>query len=99
MLKIVQQSGHRAELVGLLDHTEVTVVTLAALVVVSHSTFFSGAIEESVFVSMQTRVQRLRKAPNDDLDNGAIISEFLRLRQKNGVQMLHQCNICCTDAI
>jgi hypothetical protein len=70
----------------------VTVVSLAALVVVSDIPLSREAVEETVLEVMDARRNGLGEFPDNDLDNGSVVSYFLGFGEQRGLHILHDSN-------
>ena len=79
--------------VVLLTIPEVPVVTLSAFVVIPNPVYARSATVQPVLVAVRARSQWLGKLPNDDLDDRAVVTNFLGMGNEHRRHVLHGSNI------
>ncbi len=99
MLEVVQQLRYGYKLIGFFDIVGVSVIALASLVVIAHTTFATGAEVKPILVGMPARRQWLCKAPDDDFYNGTVIANFFGSGNWFGIQLYCIIAIYCRHAI
>jgi hypothetical protein len=99
MLEIVQQLADGYKSVGLLGVVYMPMVALAALVVIAHSALAPGAEVQPVFVPVSAWGQRICKPPNDDFNDGTVVSHFLCSGNLLCVHLYCTLAIYCSNAI
>src|SRR5690606_20969666 len=73
--------------------TEVPVIALAALVVVSNTALARRTEVQPILEPVPARRQRRGKLPDHDLHDRAIVPDFLGVHEENGTSVLHPSNI------
>ena len=68
----------------MLHVAQVPVITLAVLVVVTNAANACRTVVEPILVAMRARRQRFSKLPDHDLNNRAIVADFLGVRKEDG---------------
>ena len=69
-------------------------VALSAFVVVPNPGYARSAVVQPVLVAVRARSQWLGELPNNDLDDRAIVTNFLGLGNEHRRHVLHGSNIC-----
>src|SRR5260370_3716511 len=84
--EILAQPGNRNKLVGFFPSHYVTVVTLAALVIVADQTFPASSVVKAVFQSVGSIGRSPGQQPDDEFDNRAVLQHDLFVQKKPGLR-------------
>jgi hypothetical protein len=76
-IKVVEKLVQRLEDISKLLAVDMTVIALAALVVVSNAIFTGPAVEEPVLEAVLAGREWFVKFPNDHLFDGSVVANFL----------------------
>jgi hypothetical protein len=88
-LKVIKKLIHGHENVGQLSTGDMAMITLAALVVVAHTFLSWRPVEQPGLDPVLAGRERLGQFPDDHLDDGSVVADFLGSGQQIRLHVLH----------